>query len=1020
MAQKINIAELDIDIEALTKKASDVRVNLIETGKKIDQLKKDFKDGTISVSEYAQRLTTLNAVQKENQKELRVYDTMLQANLSTETKKMKQNEVLTGSIRELSAALSQNKQIYQNLTEEERNKAEIGGKLLKTIQEQDKKYKELQKSIGNTQVEVGNYKEEVKKALAESYGFEAQVNKLTDSLGAFKDVGISIVNSLKDFTIGNQEAIDKLKQNTDETQKATKAQVLWTNATKGTSLGLKILRGALLATGIGAIIVVLGSLISYLTSTQEGINKVNSVLTPLKTVFATLWGILQNVGKALFDAFSKTSILKDFGNIITKVILLPLNQAIGIVKALGKVLDGNLKGAWEEVSKPAKEAGQSIINFAKSGMEAGKQVAGAFKGAGSAISEAWERGKKIEEITQQLSKSEADFIEKTASLKQQFKEQNKIAEDTTKTFKEREEATRNSIEIQKQINALAKDRNSLEQELLDLKFASDDTTDADRVELANKRKEIAEANAQMEEAVTTQNNKLNTIRKSASDEAKKRIEADLAEQKKQIDFYVATNSAIAQSLQERLNIEEKAKNDRLAILEKEKNIGKISKEEYEREKYSIETEYLKTRAELSIEATQREVEQYETLNKSKIDKETELTAEIIAEELLRIQTIYNNKVQAIEEEKRLKQDARDWDYNAEAEYQANLLSLKQSFEEEYQETTKNLNKTFETQNQERIKTQQALDFEERIAMLQSQGASEFLIKEEQQKRTYQTEIEQIEKLHSEGKLKEEAYLQALHIAREKNANAEKTLREDVEKYKLDVAHSFFGQMKGLFKEHTAVGKAAAIAETTISTYKSAQEAYANAIKIPYAGLYLAPVFAGLAIATGVKNIQKIMDTDTKFEKGGLVKGRSHAEGGVPFTVQGQGGYEMEGGEYIVNKKATIQYFPLLEMLNKSDNTSFKRSNYFKHGGLVSGTTNPVSKIDMSQIADAVREGAMMGAFEGARQGSEQGTFEGAKQGSYEGATQGTYEGSTIGTSTGIYQGSVKYNDMAETMKTSMI
>lgn len=267
MAQKINIAELDIDIEALTKKASDVRVNLIETGKKIDQLKKDFKDGTISVSEYAQRLTTLNAVQKENQKELRVYDTMLQANLSTETKKMKQNEVLTGSIRELSAALSQNKQIYQNLTEEERNNAEIGGKLLKTIQEQDKKYKELQKSIGNTQVEVGNYKEEVKKALAESYGFEAQVNKLTDSLGAFKDVGISIVNTLKDFTIGNQEAIDKLKQNTNETQKAAKAQVLWTNATKGTSLGLKILRGALLATGIGAIIVVLGSLISYLTST---------------------------------------------------------------------------------------------------------------------------------------------------------------------------------------------------------------------------------------------------------------------------------------------------------------------------------------------------------------------------------------------------------------------------------------------------------------------------------------------------------------------------------------------------------------------------------------------------------------------------------------------------------------------------------------------------------------------------------------------------------------------------------
>ena len=50
MAQIINIAELDIDIEALTKKASDVRVNLIDIGKEIDQLKKDFKDGNISLA----------------------------------------------------------------------------------------------------------------------------------------------------------------------------------------------------------------------------------------------------------------------------------------------------------------------------------------------------------------------------------------------------------------------------------------------------------------------------------------------------------------------------------------------------------------------------------------------------------------------------------------------------------------------------------------------------------------------------------------------------------------------------------------------------------------------------------------------------------------------------------------------------------------------------------------------------------------------------------------------------------
>ena len=53
----------------------------------------------------------------------------------------------------------------------------------------------------------------------------------------------------------------------------------------------------------------------------------------------------------------------------------------------------------------------------------------------------------------------------------------------------------------------------------------------------------------------------------------------------------------------------------------------------------------------------------------------------------------------------------------------------------------------------------------------------------------------------------------------------------------------------------------------------------------------------------------------KFAKGGMVKGPSHAQGGVPFTVQGRNGYEMEGGEYIINKESTIKYKGLLDLIN---------------------------------------------------------------------------------------------------------
>ena len=49
----------------------------------------------------------------------------------------------------------------------------------------------------------------------------------------------------------------------------------------------------------------------------------------------------------------------------------------------------------------------------------------------------------------------------------------------------------------------------------------------------------------------------------------------------------------------------------------------------------------------------------------------------------------------------------------------------------------------------------------------------------------------------------------------------------------------------------------------------------------------------------------------------MVEGPSHAQGGIPFTVAGQGGYEMEGGEFIVNKRASSMHRDLLERINNS-------------------------------------------------------------------------------------------------------
>lgn len=82
----------------------------------------------------------------------------------------------------------------------------------------------------------------------------------------------------------------------------------------------------------------------------------------------------------------------------------------------------------------------------------------------------------------------------------------------------------------------------------------------------------------------------------------------------------------------------------------------------------------------------------------------------------------------------------------------------------------------------------------------------------------------------------------------------------------------------------------------------------------------AAITAGLATISYGSQVSAINQREfypTRFAEGGMVQGPSHAQGGVPFTVQGRGGYEMEGGEFIVNKNATAANIGLLERINNS-------------------------------------------------------------------------------------------------------
>lgn len=92
----------------------------------------------------------------------------------------------------------------------------------------------------------------------------------------------------------------------------------------------------------------------------------------------------------------------------------------------------------------------------------------------------------------------------------------------------------------------------------------------------------------------------------------------------------------------------------------------------------------------------------------------------------------------------------------------------------------------------------------------------------------------------------------------------------------------------------------------------------GAMAVTYALVNKWPVpaipMAALAASTAAAQIG-IMAANKPFAKGGLLEGKSHAEGGIPV---GNTGIEVEGKEYIIRKKSTAPNLEVLDYINKSE------------------------------------------------------------------------------------------------------
>lgn len=138
-------------------------------------------------------------------------------------------------------------------------------------------------------------------------------------------------------------------------------------------------------------------------------------------------------------------------------------------------------------------------------------------------------------------------------------------------------------------------------------------------------------------------------------------------------------------------------------------------------------------------------------------------------------------------------------------------------------------------------------------------------------------------------------------ARNEAARNEQQLQKEKEKREAEIA-----------KKEKQMRRNELIGRIAMSVANTAQGVTAGlSLGFPL-GLIVAALIAGLgAVQVGIMAKQL-----TKLEDGGPIIGPSHANGGVPIGL----GYEAEGGEYVVNKKAYAANPQLVEFINASNGT----------------------------------------------------------------------------------------------------
>lgn len=947
MAEKINLAQFDIDIDQLTKNAIEVKQRLDEVRESQKQL---TKEGKTSSEGFIVNATLIAELSKEYNAQIKVLGAVSAATGKVIPLQQELDVIMKREVKTIIELRKQNADLLKTRNNVNLETAE-GKKQLELINAQiDKNDAKIKANVSTREKEIlsiGGYTNAIKDAIG-STGLLGQAtgdinntfNTVKNTLNSFSPVFNTIIVQYKEYTSDIVKAAAG-------TEGMSAAQKLLTITTNSTSSALKLFRLALISTGIGAIIVLLGSLAAYLSTTQKGIDLVSQAMAAFGAAISVVTDRLAKIG-GIF---------------------------LGLITG-----QKSLSQAWNE----------------------GKA---ALSGMGDEMAREIRLAIELKKAQQDLEKQEQLLAFQRSASNTKIKELNKTVEDQTKTQEERLAAAREIERIETDIAqkeqenankqlAIALGKKELDQESLSLlkqlkegtadynvllqSLGLSESTKEDVAALLDAFKKAEEAQQRSFEVRTTNQNKLNTLeqqhraeQKKAADEAtaaaQKAQEDAIKKSNEQLDLFIAQQGVKARTLAEDLNLERQVSEQRKAILKQELDAKKISQEKYNTEILNINNNLLKRQAELTADNARRELQtladrvQREKENGSFM---TQARAESLRtqEEALAAQRLAYEELrrdQGLISEQEL-QDARN-----------QIVLDKEAALEEIQ-----------LGRAEAKKEERAIEMEAEIEALEERNATVFEI--EGAKIAQQQEID-LEA--ARVKYKDSAILaNAENLINTKAANQQKELSERKNEAILKSRADLLGSVAKILGEETVMGKAAAIAEASINTYTG----ITAALKL---GWPAGPIAAAAIGAQGFAQVANI--SGINIGAGGNVsEGFGKIASSAPLAVEtlpldpgfATGGvinrgipiHRSNGDNVLITaKKGEVILNEQQQMFLGRDFLSLAGVPGFATGGVVGPSNittvqNTINTKFDQQLADsigeAVREGSQLGTSIGAQQG----------------------------------------------------